>query len=231
MTETSILKIAPMRFQFGFRIISAALASILGWFSLTTIFAESLTPQPPALSNGIPTEIDRPSNRALAHWAAASAPLRGDLLANLALADAGPTLKRSMSTKPATVSTADDEDVATLARQSLSFTPYASRMWLLLAMTDTTEELETEALRMSYLTAPTDPDMIPVRLDTLCNSAALTDPELVSLARSDIRVILARGPELKSAFSEIYGRCSANGKSRLYEIVRSVDANLAASLR
>jgi hypothetical protein len=219
-----------MRFQFGFRIISAALASILGWFALTTIFAESLTPHPPPLSSRMPAEVDLRFNRTLAHWAATSAPLRGDLLARLALADAVPVLKRGTNAKPSRASPVD-EDIATLARQSLSFTPYDSRMWLLLAMADTTEELAEEALRMSYLTAQADPDLVPVRLETLCNSAAVTDPELASLARNDIRIMLTHSAELKSAFFEIYGRCPTSSKNRLYEIVRSVDANLASSLR
>jgi hypothetical protein len=219
-----------MRFEFGFKIICAALACILGWFSLITIFAESLTPQPPALSSEPRAEVDPPFNRTLARLAAASAPLRGDLLANFALANMGPALRRPGDTKW-TAAPELGKDARALARQSLSFTPSASRMWLLLAMTGTTQQLRADALRMSYLTAPADADLIPVRLETLCNSEALTDPELASLARSDIRVILMRDSDLKSAFSDVYARCPANGKSRIQEIVQSLDANFAASLR
>jgi hypothetical protein len=72
-------------------------------------------------------------------------------------------------------------------------------MWLLVAVLQgqgQARESNAEALKMSYLTSPANVNLMPSRLAIVSTSAAISDDELKNLARSDIRLILTRRPDL-----------------------------------
>jgi hypothetical protein len=126
------------------------------------------------------------------------------------------------------------ESALALARQSLAFSPHDSRAWLLIAMLQAggpSSVAATEALKMSFLTAPSDPGLIPARLAVLATSATIDDGELASLARGDMRLILTRRPDLKGAIVRAYERGSTKGQVFIREIARSLDPAFAATLR
>jgi hypothetical protein len=163
----------------------------------------------------------------------AAVPLRGDLLADLAMARAASVL--DAGTEPASPQIiATRERALADARQSLAFAPHLSGMWLLVAMLQSQGQIRdsgAEALKMSYLTAPADVNLIPARLAFVAASAAIADAELKSLARGDIRLILTRRPDLKPAVTSAYRHGSADGKAYIDEVVQSLDPGFAASLR
>lgn len=215
-----------------FRIATLLIALTLGWFAFATIFAETFTPKTRQFSQD--TAVADPSSYGLlANWAAAAAPLRGDLLADIAMAHASPVLKLGKATASSEI-LATREDALATARQSLSLAPHSSRMWLLVAMLEAkgpARDSGAEPLKMSYLTSPSDMNLIPTRLAIVSASLAITDGELKNLARGDIRLVLTRRPDLKPAIINAYRNGSPDGKAYLDEAVRSLDPGFAASLR
>jgi len=222
------MKNAPDRF----RIATLLTALLLGWFAIATIFAEALAPKTQNFSQALPLS-DAAYYPSVADWAAAAAPLRGDLLADIAMARAAPVLNLGKA-PPSPEIMATRERALAAAKQSLSLAPHSSRMWLLVATLQSvgsTRESAAEALKMSYLTSPADVNLIPTRLAILSASTAIADVELRALARGDIRLILTRRPDLKDAIASAYRRGSVDGKAYIEEVVRSLDPGFAASLR
>jgi hypothetical protein len=228
------MRIAMMNdFQGRLRIATLSIAVVLGWFSLATIFAESLTPETRSLSLDPAARPDPKPDGLLAGWSAAAAPLRGDLLADAALARAIPVLRPDKTAASPEVLAARESALFS-ARQALSFAPHASGTWLLVAMLENVkspQESVAEALKMSYLTSPADLSLIPARLALVAASTATADADLADLARRDIRLILTRRPDLKSAISSAYDGGSTGGRTFLYEVMRSLDPKFAATLR
>jgi hypothetical protein len=216
----------------GFRITTAVMALTLGWFAIVTILAETLMPKTRYFSADL-APPDPVAQGSPADWAAAAAPLRGDLLAGLAMACAAPALgPGGGSATPQML--AMRERAARYARRSLAFAPHSSSVWLLLGMLESPGQNRStvaEALKMSYLTSRADVNLIPARLAVVASSPALGDAELKSLASGDIRLILTRRPDLKPALSSAYHRGSADGKAYIGEVVRAIDPGFAASLR
>jgi hypothetical protein len=216
----------------GFRIATLLMALVLGWFAIATIFAETLTPKPQYFSQNLALP-DPISLGSLPDWAAAAAPSRGDLLADIAMARGAPALASDKAPGSPEMIAVREQALAS-ARRSLSLAPHSSSMWLLVAMLQErgqTRESIAEVLKMSYLTAPADVNLIPARLAFVSASAAISDVELRNLARGDIRLILTRRPDLKAAITGAYRRGSADGKAYIDEAVRSLDPSFAPSLR
>jgi hypothetical protein len=204
-------------FERVFRPVSWLIALLLGWFSLATMLAE--------VSKTVP---------ALADWTIAAVPFRGDLLADLATVHAGTAISGAQTASTTKEAVVAREKALSEARQSLLSSPHLSRTWLLVAKLESfgsNNSAVSEALRMSYLTAPTDTDLIPDRLRILSASTVIDDGEdLKRLARSDIRLILTRRPDLKPAIIEAYRQGSPAAQTYLDETVASLDPGFAASL-
>jgi hypothetical protein len=207
------------------------MALALGWFAIATIFAETLTPKTQGFSQDLALPESTSDDR-LVDFAAAGAPLRGDLLAAIAMARAAPALKPDKTAVSPEAATR--ERALATARHSLSLSPHTSSMWLLVAMLQGQGQARApnaEALKMSYLTSPADVNLIPTRLAIVSTSGPISDDELRNLARGDIRLILTRRPDLKPAITSAYRRGSPDGRAFINEVLQSIDPALAASLR
>ena len=221
---------ANYRNRFG--IATFCMALLLGWFAMVTIVAETATPKAQQLSQDL-TLADSTSNGSMAAWAAAVAPLRGDLLANVAMAQASPAINLGRSPASSEIIAARELALAS-AKQSLARAPHSSGLWLLTAILQNQArpgDRNAEVLKMSYLTAPADVSLVPARLTIVTGSAAIADDELRSLVRGDIRLILTRRPDLKATIASAYRRGSAEGKAAIDDVVRSLDPGFAATLR
>ena len=215
-----------------FRIATLLTALLLGWFAIATIFAEALTPKAQRFSQAL-APPDPMRYGSLADWAVVAAPLRGDLLADIAMERAAPVLNLGKAPLTREIM-ATREAALTRAKQSLSLAPHSSSMWLLVAMLQSggpRQEAAAEALKMSYLTSPADTNLIPARLAIFSAATAIADVELKNLARGDIRLILTRRSDLKAAITNAYRRGSVDGKAYIAEVVRSLDPGFAASLQ
>src|ERR1700753_3847186 len=223
--------IETRQLQFRLRLGALLAAAALGWFSLATLSAEWLAPASPSLFGHSPSSSGPARPGSLSDWSVAIAPLRGDLLARVAVADAAATLDRGQASSGAGARAA----ALSTAQRSLALSPHDSRTWLLIALLLNLEPSHgapiAEALRMSYLTSPADPDLAPTRLMVFATSGATADTELADLARADLRLILVRRPDLKNAILKAYESGSNAGKSYINEAVRSLDPRFAATLR
>jgi hypothetical protein len=216
----------------GFRIATLAIALLLGWYSIATLFAEILTPKVRSYSFDLAPQNSDFEVSPFSDWASAAAPFRGDLLANIAFAYSGPVagLLNAQTTQQEAVRR---ERALSLAKHSLSFAPHSSDVWLLLAALQRKEasgKTAIEALKMSYLTSPGDAYLIPARLLILSDSRIIGDPDLQNLARGDIHLILTRRPDLKPAIARAYRSGEDEAKRYLQDAVKSFDAGFAASL-
>jgi CRP-like cAMP-binding protein len=203
-----------------YRITTMVLSLLLGWFALTTIFAEKFS-----------VNLGQSDHRLLANWATAMVLMRGDLLGENAVALAAQTLN-SKKMPPASEKADIQERALTLARQALSLSPHLSKVWLLLATLNDSlgRPGESEALKMSYLTSPGDVDLISQRLAIATASTAITDDEVRALVRRDLRAILATRPDLRSAIVDAYRHGSPEGKAYVEETTKAIDPNFAATL-
>jgi hypothetical protein len=208
------------------------MALLLGWFAMATIVAETVAPKAQQLSQDL-TLADSTSNGSMAAWAAAVAPLRGDLLAGVAMAQASPAINLGRAPASSDISAARELALAS-ARQSLALAPHRSSIWLLTAVLQKQarpSDSNAEILKMSYLTAPAEMSLIPARLAIMTGSAALADDELRNLLRGDVRLILTRRPDLKATLASSYRRGSPDGKAAIDDVARSLDPGFAATLR
>lgn len=109
---------------------------------------------------------DPMSSGSLAEWTAAAAPLRGDLLADVAMAQAAPALGDSKA-PPSSEMISTRERALASSTQSLALSPHSSRTWLLVAMLQNQArqpaQSVAEALKMSYIAAPAELDPGPPR--------------------------------------------------------------------
>lgn len=213
-----------------FGIATSSIAVVLCWFAIDTIVAEALTPKPQPFAQEL-ARAEPISGASLADWTAEAA-LRGDLVGDIAMARAAPALNRGTTAEPPEKAAARQRALAT-ASASLALAPHSSAMWLLVAMLSSRTQTEASVaavLKMSYLTSSSDANLIPTRLAVLSLSPAIADPELRSLLRSDIRLILTRRPDLKAAIAGAYRAGSAEAKAIIDEDVRSIDPGFATSL-
>lgn len=219
-----------MDFRMRFKIVTLAAAAVLSWFALVTMLSEALTPQ----SSGRPPQQGTPSaNTRSTDWLAAAVALRGDLLADLAWTHAMPLFRPGPP--PGSEDLSEERETALkLTRASLSDAPHAARTWLLLAQLRNQQPAAgsvAEALKMSYLTAPADSDLVADRLSLLAASNALDDADLLDLARSDIRLVLTRRRDLRDAVIRAYQSGSAKGRAFIQESTRALDPGFAATMR
>jgi hypothetical protein len=213
----------------GWSTIATTLVSlILGWFAVTTILAEKLSPKAPNLSLSV--ALSNPASYGqVSDLATELAPMRGDLIGDNAIAFAA----QALNAKPSTVSgepSAIQRRAISAARKALSTAPHLSRVWLVLAkLQNDSEQSKSEALKMSYLTAPGDASLLPLRL-AIAATTPLIDDDVTSLVRRDIRAILATRPDLRPAIIDAFNFGSRQGKAYIKDTVKSIDPTFAATL-
>jgi hypothetical protein len=218
-----------------FEIVRSALSLLLGSFAIATICGETLSPKTRPYSFDPAIRNSRFERSALSDFGSSIAPFRGDLSANLAFAYIGPSFAAlnspTVKSPPAPSEGESRGQARHLAIQSLSFSPHASDVWLLLAaLTQDEDKSKIEALKMSFLTAPGDATLIAGRLLVFSMSSGIDDPDLQSLVRSDIRLVLTRRPDLKPAIVLAYRSGTPETKAYLASIIGSLDQSFAGTL-
>jgi hypothetical protein len=215
----------------NFRIALVAMSLTVGVYSLASVLTEVATPARAAFPSD-PSKISAPAIAETSNWPNAISPFRSDLAGNYALTVALQILQ-SREDKPG--QSEGNARAETTVKQALSIIPYDSELWLALALLqarrDPHDPVLTEALKMSYFVAPNDPRLMPVRLDTATLFDALSDPDLKELVLGDVRLMLTRKADLKTAVVLAYRRASSLGKKFLEESVQSIDPAFVPMLR
>lgn len=211
------------------RICLMILGLALGCYGFASAAAELIAvPRPafPADPTRMALSDDAPG------WREAVPLFRSDLESNHALVAALQTIQRG---KPGGGASPDNMRARSRVKQALSMAPYDAELWLALALLESQHDPSgpamLEALKMTYFTAPNDTRLMPVRLDTATRFDALFDPDLAELARGDVRLMLTRHADLKTAVVQAYRRASKQGKGFLEQAVKAIDPSFVATLR
>ena len=215
-----------------FRIALVAISLTIGVYSLASIFAELSFARPSFPSD--PTKVISPTGEEVPNWANTISPFRSDLEGSYALTVALHALQ-SRREKSATGIAEENARAEATVKRALSIVPYDSELWLALALLQAQRDPHNpetvEALKMSYFVAPNNPQLMPVRLDTATLSDALSDPDLKDLVLGDLRLMLLRKPDLRTAVISAYRRSSSLGKKFLEESIQSIDPAFVPTLR
>lgn len=215
-----------------FRIVLTGLALVVGSYAIVSALVEvtalgRTTFPADSAQIGRWTE-DAPS------LSGTRSPFGSELRSNHALI-AAPQTVESGRQWPTMVRSTTDTDSVSRVRRTLSISPYNPELWLLLALLqvqrDPHDPVVVEALKMAYFVAPNDARLMPARIDMAARFDALTLPDVRDLVRNDVRLILIRRPESRSALVSAYRRASKLGKAFLEDAVKSIDSSFLATLR
>jgi len=227
-----------MQFSTKFNIQNAALALALlvGIHSLWVFLAEFIRPGF-ALESTFPISVapqELNSKRLTADIAASIGFVRGDLWSERVLVDAA-NIIGNRDTPAKSFTTEDVESVRNAAERSLSSRPLDARVWLLLAALSSgragQHERANQQLKMSYYTGPNDEAVIGHRLKFVINSNALDDADLREAVRREVRTILLRAPELKTAIAAAYRKAKPEDRAFIEATVSATDPSFVAQLR
>lgn len=130
-------------------------------------------------------------------------------------------------------SRAEAEQAQATISALLALSPTDATLWMmqaqLAASLRATDRRIAEILKMSYLTAPGNFDLMPSRLDVAMTTGALSDSVLEVLAEGDVRAILRQRTVLSDKLIESYHRATEPGKAFLKRAAAS-DPRFAARL-
>lgn len=215
-----------------FRGIVLVLAFVLACQAFWILAAEFYRPSPV----GFPTSAQSAAvaNRYAAHLAALFGFIRGDLWAEDALTYPD-VFRRYEWDSASTQSSTTIEQARDVAERALAFAPHDARIWLALASMDSRFDwLNRKAstdLQMSYYTGANEIELIPLRLSLAVSFSAISDTDFQQLVRHDIRTVVTRRPELKSAVLDAYRHALPVGQQFIEETLKEMDPTLLSTLR
>jgi hypothetical protein len=174
------------------------------------------------------------AQRSAATLAASVGVVRGDLWAECALTYLGlfwnDNQDKVSPQTPETIQRARE-----VADRALRYSPHDARIWLDLASIDSRLDWlngkAAAALRMSYYTGANETELIALRLPLAVRSEALGDKDFQQLVNHDIRVIVARKPELKPVILMAYRDALPTGQQFIEQTLTEIDPTLLAGLR
>lgn len=209
-------------------VLAFALACQAFWILMAEFY------RPPPVGFPTNTQSAVAVNRNAAHLAALFGFIRGDLWAEDALTypDAFQRYEWDSASKQRSTTIEQARDIA---ERALAFAPHDARMWLALASMDSRLDWlngkASTALRMSYYTGANEIELIPLRLSLAVNFSMISDMDFQQLVRHDIRTIVTRKPELKSAVLDAYRLALPAGQQFIEETLKEMDPTLLSTLR
>ncbi len=215
----------------AFRLGMLLFASLLGvqsiWLTLAEISRSSI--------RRLPTDVAAAAaafrQRDTAASAARVGGIRGELWAESAFAYAD-----LLFAKTSTGANTDLDQNLARARASLGHAlqeaPHQSDAWLLLAglaLDYPSKDFDAaEILKMAYYTAPSDPQLMPLRLRMAVRSDTITDVEMHQFIARDLREFLAR--KQKDQIVEAYNSASPVGKRLIEQTLKDFDPSALKAL-
>jgi len=215
-----------------FRLIILVFAVLLGAQCVWLLLSEFSRPGINLLPTDQPAAITAAKQQDAAFWAASVGVVRGDLWAESAFTYAdllfGPTVS---STNPALTDAAAHASLS--VDRALRTAPHQSSVWLLLAglaLRFPSGHLDpTEALKMSYYTAPSEQKLFPLRLSLAARADRFDDVAMREFASRELRLLL-KGNQ-NPAIAEAYNIASPAGKLFIEGTVADLDPAFVKSLR
>jgi hypothetical protein len=213
----------------AFRLATLVFAVLLGFECVWLVLAELSRPHVVRLPSDTVAALAAQGKRTTAARAARIGAIRGDLWAESAFTYADLVL----GDRSRAADVAREVATARLALdRALDDAPYQSGAWLLLAGLAQRYPIPgsdaTEALKMSYYTGPSEPDLMPLRLRIAAQADVFNDIEMRQFVSRDLRLFLAR--KQRSVVAEAYDAASPAGKRFIEQTVRDLDPSVAKSL-
>jgi hypothetical protein len=211
-----------------FRVALTVFASVLAVTSLWILLPE------PARSPVHQLPMDREAAaaaaaaRTRAERAARFGAMRGDLWSEAAYAYAAPLWSGAESA-------GDPNEGRTVVERALAYAPHDAAVWLLasgLASRLGWQNADFAAmLKTSYYTGPSESALLPLRLLVATRPGALSDADIQGFVHRDVRMILTRWPELKSALIAAYRAADPGTKRFLEGATADTDAAFVQTMR
>lgn len=210
------------------RIVTGAVAGVVGLFGVWILAAELFKPQLAYFPTGPEAAESFSTAQGASLTAAQIGMFRGGLWTMAAVAQAAPLLL-----VPATTESQQGEiaiAVETVLRTA-RLAPHDSRVWLILAglearLPQQSNRKAAEALKLSYYTAPNEFTLSPLRLSVAAQISG--DEELQGLTRAEIQRIVLKRPDMKPAILAAYKSGIASSQKLFEAILKEVDPNLLA---
>jgi hypothetical protein len=211
------------------RLTATVYAAVLGVSALWLLTAELVRSASPFFPEDASTAQAAAAQRGAAAVAAWIGLVRGNLWTDYAV-----TLVPGEPTADAAAASLQSlQGTRLAAMRGAELAPYDARAWLLLADVDSRglDHKATGPLKMSYYTAPNAVSLIPLRVNIATRTDAITDPDLQILVGGEIRTIITRKPDLKSAIVKAYRDALPEGRRFIEAEVGELDLGLLASFR
>jgi hypothetical protein len=217
-----------------FRINILIVATILAVQAVWLLTAEFIRPMLPYFPQDKASEQRASAARSAAVMAASIGWLRGDLWIDAAIAVSSGLIGEAAG--------ASDQQMASqrnramiVAERAARLSPHDSRVWLLLAALDSRSNQPdhevANRLKMSYFTGPHELALAPLRIRLATAAAAIKDAELQNLVAQEIRSIIFRHQDQKTALLHAYRDASPEGKEFIEATVGDFDKGFLAAIR
>lgn len=210
------------------RVGLAALSLVLVVQATWILLAEYHRPDRLSLPRDQQASAAALAERAPARQAARLAIVRGDLWAESAFTYSNLLWERG------TVSPNAGNEARMLLERALQYSPHRGDVWLLLAAMaeryNWRDHRPGALLKMSYYTAPSERDLLLLRVRVSLGGAGTGDPEVQDMIRRDVRLMVKR-QALRPALQTIYRSASAQSKELVERVVAEVEPAYLATLR
>jgi hypothetical protein len=216
-----------------FRSLVFLSAIVLASQAIWILSAEFSRPQAVVFPIDPESAADTAASRGAAHRSAQIGIIRGDLWAEDALTYSD-VLRHDDKKNSAAQDPSAIEQAREIAERALALAPHDARIWLILASIDSRFDWlngkASMALRNSYYTGGNETALIPVRLLLSLNLPAITDSDFQQLVRHDLRTIVTRKPEIKSAIMNAYQYALPEGQQFIKDTLSDLDSDLLSKL-
>ena len=220
---------APSRV--AFRLATFLFAVLLGAQSLWLLLAEVSRPGVVRLPTDPTTAAAAAVQRNPASAAANVGIIRGDLWAGSAFTYADLLFPKTWPDTNADTTQSLASARANLVHAVLD-APHQSGAWLLLAglsLDYPSKDFDAvETLKMSYYTAPSDQDLMPLRLRFAIRSDAFNDFEMRQFITRDLREFITR--KQKDVIAQAYNAASPAGKRFIEQTIKDIDPSVLKAL-
>jgi hypothetical protein len=221
------------RRAFWFRINVLIFASILAVQAVWLVTAAFIRPMLPYFPQDKASEEKALAARPAAIAAASIGWVRGDLWTDAAIALSSGVIGKAASASDHQMTAQRNRAVA-VARRAARLSPHESRVWLLLAAlgsrSDRPDHEVARRLKMSYFTGPNELVLAPLRIRLATSATTIKDAELQNLVALEIRSIILRHQDKKSAVVAGYRDASPEGKKFIEATVGGLDKGFLAAI-
>jgi hypothetical protein len=210
----------------AFRLATSLFALLLGVQCVWLLLAEFSRPGISRLPTDAASAAAARNERSNARRAAMIGVIRGDLWAESAFTDTDLTWSDVGGA-------ADLVQAHSSVNYALAGAPHQSSVWLLLAGLASRYQLPStdveEAIRMSYYTAPSELELMPLRLSIAARSNAFSDIELRDSISREVSLLFTH--QQKSAIVAAYREARSDRRQLIEQTIREIDPSAAESLR